>query len=52
MDSIWKLVIPLGLFAFMVGYSKIAARMGIPRPVYWTTMIACGFLVMSVFDLW
>jgi hypothetical protein len=51
-DSVWKIVVPLGLLALMIGYHKMAGRMNVPRPVYWITMAAGGFLMMSIFELW
>ncbi|MGB1872204.1 MAG: hypothetical protein ACPIFQ_02195 [Candidatus Puniceispirillaceae bacterium] len=52
MDNIWKVVVPLGLLAVMVGYHKVAHRLNVPKPVYWITMMSGGFLVMSIFELW
>lgn len=52
MEDIWKFIVPLGLLGFIVGYHKLANRLKVPRPIYWMTMIAAGFLVMSVFDVW
>ena len=37
------------ILAFLVAYTRLAKRMKIPRPVYWMTMIAGGFLLMSLF---
>ena len=47
--DIWKYLAPLTILAFLVAYTRLAKRMKIPRPVYWMTMIAGGFLLMSLF---
>ena len=52
MESLWKVVVPLGLVALLIGYHRVADTMKIPKPVYWITMMAGGFLLMSIFDLW
>jgi len=51
MNDIWTVIAPLSILAFLVLYTRVAKRMNIPRPIYWTTMIAGGFLLMSVFTL-
>ena len=52
MQDMLKIIIPLGLMALLIGYHRLAARLRVPKPVYWLTMTAGGFLLMSVFDLW
>ena len=47
--DIWKYLAPLAILAFLVAYTRLAKRMKIPMPVYWMTMIAGGFLLMSLF---
>ena len=47
--DIWKYLAPLAILAFLVAYTRLAKRMKIPRPIYWMTMIAGGFLLMSLF---
>ena len=48
----WKIIVPLGLLALMIGYHRLANRMNVPRPIYWITRGAGGFLMMSIFELW
>ncbi len=48
----WKIIVPLGLLALMIGYHRLANRMNVPGPIYWITMGAGGFLMMSIFELW
>ena len=40
---------PLAVLAALVAYSRVAKRMKVPKPVYWITMVAGGFLLMSMF---
>lgn len=47
--DVWKYLAPLAILAFLVAYTRLAKRMKIPKPVYWMTMIAGGFLLMSLF---
>ena len=49
--EIWKYLAPLAILAFLVAYTRVARRMKIPKPVYWMTMIAGGFLLMSLFTV-
>ena len=51
MDDIWKYIAPFAILAFLVLYSRVAKRMNIPKPVYWITMVAGGFLLMSIFTV-
>jgi|GEM_PF-1476285 hypothetical protein len=51
MNDIWTYIAPLAILAFLVLYTRVAKRVNIPGPVYWTTMIAGGFLLMSIFTL-
>ena len=47
--EIWKYLAPLAILAFLVAYTRLAKHMKIPKPIYWMTMIAGGFLLMSLF---
>ena len=49
MGDIPNFIAPLAFLAALVVYSRVARRMKLPKPVYWTTMIAGGFLLMSMF---
>ena len=49
--EIWKYLAPLAILAFLVAYTRLATRMRIPKPVYWMTMVAGGFLLMSLFTV-
>ena len=51
MNDIWRYIAPVAILAFMVLYARIAKRMNIPKPVYWITMTAGGFLLMSLFTI-
>ena len=51
MNDIWTYIAPLAILAFLVLYTRVAKRVNIPGPIYWTTMIAGGFLLMSIFTL-
>lgn len=49
MGDLTRYAAPLVILAALVVYSRVAKRMKVPKPVYWTTMIAGGFLLMSMF---
>ena len=49
MNDIWTYIAPVAILAVLILYTRAAKRMNIPKPVYWITMIAGGFLLMSVF---
>ncbi len=49
MNDIWTYIAPVAILAFLILYTRAAKRMNIPKPVYWITMIAGGFLLMSIF---
>ena len=51
MNDIWTYIAPLAILAGLILYTRVAKRMKIPEPVYWITMIAGGFLLMSVFTI-
>ena len=51
MNDIWTYIAPLAILAVLILYTRVAKRMKIPKPVYWITMIAGGFLLMSVFTI-
>ena len=51
MNDIWTYIAPVAILAFLLLYTRVAKRMKIPKPVYWITMIAGGFLLMSVFTI-
>ena len=39
---------PLALLGALLVYSKVAQNRNVPKPVYWITMVAGGFLLMSM----
>ena len=47
--DLWKYLAPLAILGFLAAYTRLAKRMKIPKPVYWMTMVAGGFLLMSLF---
>jgi len=47
MGDIAHYIAPLAILAALVIYSQVARRKKVPKPVYWVTMIAGGFLLMS-----
>ena len=49
MNDIWRYIAPVAILPFLIFYTRVAKRMNIPKPVYWMTMIAGGFLLMSIF---
>ena len=49
MGDLTRYAAPLAILAALVVYSRVAKRMKVPKPVYWITMIAGGFLLMSMF---
>ena len=49
MDPPWNFLAPLAILSFLLAYTKLAKRMKIPKSVYWITMVAGGFLLMSLF---
>lgn len=51
MGDISHLIAPLGVLAALVVYSRVARRIEVPKPVYWITMVAGGFLLMSMFAI-
>jgi len=50
MTDSWTYLAPFAVLAFLVLYTRLAKRRNIPKPVYWTTMVAGGFLLMSLFS--
>ena len=49
MDPPWNFLAPLAILGLLLGYTKLAKHVKIPKPVYWITMVAGGFLLMSLF---
>ena len=49
MSPPWNFLAPLAILGFLLAYMKLARQMKIPKPVYWITMVAGGFLLMSLF---
>ena len=49
MDPPWNFLTPLAILGFLLGYAMLAKHVKIPKPVYWITMVAGGFLLMSLF---
>ena len=49
MNPPWNFLPPLVILGFLLAYTKVAKRMKIPKVVYWITMVAGGFLLMSLF---
>ena len=49
--DVWQYLPPLAILGFLVAYTRLAKRMKIPKPVYWMTMVAGGFLLMSLFTV-
>ncbi|MEC8552787.1 MAG: hypothetical protein VXY93_20000, partial [Pseudomonadota bacterium] len=49
MNPPWNFLAPLAILSFLLAYTKLAKHMKIPKPVYWITMVAGGFLLMSLF---
>ena len=48
MGDIPHFIAPLAVLAALVVYSRVARRMKLPKPVYWTTMIAGVLLSMRL----
>ena len=49
MDSPWNFLAPLAILGFLLGYTRLAKQMKIPKPIYWITMVAGGVILMSLF---
>ena len=49
MNPPWNFLAPLVILGFLLGYTTLAKHVKIPKPVYWITMVAGGFLLMSLF---
>ena len=49
MSPPWNFLAPLAILSFLLAYTKLAKHMKIPKLVYWITMVAGGFLLMSLF---
>ena len=49
MNTPWNFVASLAILGFLLAYTKLAKCMKIPKPVYWITMVAGGFFLMSLF---
>ena len=47
-DIIMHYMAPLVLFGALLVYSKVAQTKNVPKPVYWITLVAGGFLLMSM----
>ena len=47
-DIIVHYMAPLGLLGALLVYSKLAQTKNVPKPVYWITLVAGGFLLMSM----
>ena len=47
-DIIMHYMAPLALLGALFVYSKVAQTKNVPKPVYWITLIAGGFLLMSM----
>ena len=41
-------IAPLALLGALLVYSKVAQTKNVPKPVYWITLVAGGFLLMSM----
>ncbi|GIR51033.1 MAG: hypothetical protein CM15mP60_0940 [Alphaproteobacteria bacterium] len=48
MDPPWNFLAPLAILGFLLAYTKLAKREN-PETRYWITMVAGGFLLMSLF---
>ena len=42
---------PLAVLGALIVYSRFAKRKNLPKDIYWMTMIAGGFLIMSLTNL-
>ena len=49
MSPPWNFLAPLAILGCLLAYTTLARQMKIPNPVYWITMVAGGFLLMSLF---
>ena len=47
-DIIMHYIAPLALLGALLVYSKVAQTKNVPKPVYWITLVAGGFLLMSM----
>ena len=47
-DIIVHYMAPLALLGALLVYSKVAQTKNVPKPVYWITLVAGGFLLMSM----
>ena len=47
-DIIMHYMAPLALLGALLVYSKVAQTKNVPKPVYWITLVAGGFLLMSM----
>ena len=47
-DIIMHYVAPLALLGALILYSKVAQTKNVPKPIYWITLVAGGFLLMSM----
>ena len=47
-DIIMHYMAPLALLGALLVYSKVAQNKNVPKPVYWITLVAGGFLLMSM----
>ena len=41
-------IAPLAILGALVFYGRVARHRNVPKPVYWITLIAGGFLLMSM----
>ena len=49
MNPPWNFLALLAILGFLLAYAKLAKRIKIPKAIYWITMVAGGFLLMSLF---
>lgn len=48
MDAILHYILPFAVLAALIAYSKLAKRKNVPNLVYYTTLIAGGFLLLAL----
>ena len=48
MDAILHYILPFAVLAALIAYSQLAKRKNVPNLVYYTTLIAGGFLLMAL----
>jgi|TARA_X000000950_G_scaffold166988_1_gene203923 hypothetical protein len=48
MSVVMHYLAPLAVLAGLIAYSQLAKRRNVPKPIYYATLIAGGFLLMAL----